>query len=90
MDIYRTLEDLSRKQDKILDLLNSKQEKADLNRVYDLTELGQILQVSRRTISTWTKQGILPCTKVSNKIWVTNAQLSEFLENHKYTNSELL
>ena len=84
MDIYRTLEDLNKKQDKILEILNSKQEKADLNRVYDLFELGQILQVSRRTISTWTKQGILPCTKVNNKIWVTSEQLKNFLENHDY------
>ena len=82
MDIYQTLEDLSKKQDKILELLNSEQEKSDLNRVYDLTELGQILQVSRRTISTWTKQGILPCTKVSNKIWVTGEQLNSFLEDN--------
>jgi len=89
MDIYRTLEDLNKKQDKILEILNSKREDSDHNRVYDLTELGQILQVSRRTISTWTKQGILPCAKVANKIWVTHAQLSEFLKNHKYTNREL-
>jgi len=82
MDIYRTLEDLSKKQDRILELLNSKQEKSDLNRVYDLTELGQILQVSRRTISTWTKEGILPCTKVSNKIWVTGEQLKNFLDQN--------
>ena len=84
MDIYKTLEDLSKKQDKILELLNSKQENSDHNRVYDLFELGQILQVSRRTISTWTKEGILPCTKVSNKIWVTSEQLKNFLENHNY------
>ena len=89
MDILKTLDDLLKKQDQILELLRKEHKEQKADKIYDLTELGQILQVSRRTISTWTKQGILPCTKVSNKIWVTHAQLSNFLENHKYTEREL-
>lgn len=84
MDIYETLEELTRGQKEILKILFSLNEERNLKEIYDLTELGQLLGVSRRTISTWTKEGILPCTKVNNKIWVTNEQLKSFLESHHY------
>ncbi len=84
IDIYEGLEDLRKGQEKILNLLSTVQEKPNIEKLYDMTELGQILQVSRRTISIWTKEGILPCTKVNNKIWVTSEQLKNFLENHDY------
>ena len=79
MDIYKTLEELSRKQDLILEMLNNKQNDNDHGKVFDLMELGQILHVSRRTIATWTKEGLLPHSRIGNKIYVSEEQLQKFL-----------
>jgi excisionase family DNA binding protein len=66
--------------EEILELLNKKAQTPDIQ-MYDLAELQEILKVSRRTISSWTKQGILPHSKIGNKIWVSDEQLREFLKN---------
>ena len=79
--ILQTLADLYKKQEEIIRRLDDFNEpkKQMLYRVEDLIE---ILQVSRRTISTWTKEGRLSHTKLGNKIWVSEPQLNAFLENH--------
>ena len=75
---------------KITELLQSQKANSGTMKMYDLADLQNVLNVSRRTIATWTKEGTLPHTKVGNKIWVTEEQLSAFLEQHSNpTGSEL-
>ncbi len=80
IDIYEGLEDLRKGQEKILNLLSTVQEKPDTEKLYDMADIARILNVSRRTIATWTKEGILEYIKVGNKLWVTEKQLNSFLE----------
>jgi excisionase family DNA binding protein len=88
--IYESLGDLFRKQEEIVDLLNEIKNHSDQEKIYSLDDLVRKLDVSRRTISTWTKEGTLPHTKVGNKIWVTEEQFNAFLEQHSnQTGSEL-
>ena len=51
-------------------------------KLYDVNDLAELLKVSRRTIFTWKKQGLLPHSQVGGKIWVTEKQLKTFLELH--------
>jgi len=48
-------------------------------------ELGVILHISKRTIAGYLAEGILPHSRVGAKIWVTEAQLQQFLEAHSNT-----
>jgi excisionase family DNA binding protein len=66
----------------IKELLKSTEANSGTLKTYDLADLQNVLKVSRRTISTWTKEGILPHTKVGNKIWVTEEQLKAFLKSN--------
>lgn len=85
-NIYEILSDLLAGQNKIISSLKELMSNSQTKKVYDLKELGDDLNVSRRTISKWTKEGILPHSKVGNKIFVTTDQFKEFLDNHN--NSE--
>lgn len=80
IDIYEGLEDLRKGQEKILNLLSTVQKKPDIEKLYDMADIARILNVSRRTISTWTKEGSLEYVKVGNKLWVTEKQLNSFLD----------
>lgn len=86
INIYDGLSDLKKGQEKIMILLHEMKEGSRQEKIYDLADLQNVLNVSRRTIATWTKQGILPHTKVGNKIWVTEEKLREFLaQNEDYS-----
>jgi excisionase family DNA binding protein len=77
-----SLADLYKRQEEIVELLNEIKNSSDKENIYSLNDIEDILKVSRRTIATWTKNGILPHTKVGNKIWVTEEQLNQFLDEH--------
>lgn len=51
-------------------------------KVYDLVDITKILKISKRTVFTWLKQGILPHSKVAGKIWISEEQLRLFLQKH--------
>jgi excisionase family DNA binding protein len=82
MDLYREFESVRSELAKITELLHSQMANSRTMKMYDLADLQQLLNVSRRTISTWTKEGTLPHSKKGNKIWVTEEQLNLFLDEH--------
>lgn len=88
--IFESLADLYKRQEKIVELLNEIKNCSDQKSIYSLDNLEEMLNVSRRTISTWTKDGILPHTKVGNKIWVTDEQLKLFLDDNSNISSNNL
>lgn len=89
-NIYESLRDLRKGQKIIMELLGKMEEGTCSEKIYDLADLIQLLNVSRRTIATWTKNGTLPHTKYGNKIWVTEEQLRSFLELHSNNTNENL
>lgn len=81
-DIGFLLGEIKAGQEKIMNLLNDQAQSKSEPRVYDLVQLQEILHVSKRTIATWLKLGILPHARVSGKIWVTDEQLRLFLDQN--------
>ncbi len=84
MDLSNEFSEVRKELTEIKKLLKSNEAYSENLKTYDLADLQQGLNVSRRTISTWIKEGILPCSKVGNKIWVSGEQLKNFLKNHEY------
>lgn len=82
MDLNFEITDIKQGQQKMLTLLNGLVEGNSQPKIYDLVDLTKILHVSKRTILTWKQNGILPHSQVGGKIWITEAQLSEFLAKH--------
>jgi excisionase family DNA binding protein len=82
MDLSYEFSELRKELTEIRELLKSKLANSDTPKMYDLVDLQEILNVSRRTIATWTKEGILEYVKVGNKLWITEKQLSSFLEDN--------
>lgn len=52
-------------------------------KVYSLEQVAEIFHVTLRTIYNWKEQGILPCTIIGSKSYLTEAQLQEFLKEHE-------
>ena len=82
MDMYFEIKEIKQRQEAMLSKLDTLIDESFQERVYDVDELADLLKVSRRTIFTWKKQGILPHTQVGGKIWVTEEQLKLFLNEH--------
>lgn len=82
MDIYFEIKEIKERQERILAGLDALIQEKSLVRLYDLEDITRVLKVSRRTVFTWLKQGLLPHSKVGGKIWVSDEQLKLFLENH--------
>lgn len=84
MDLYIQLNEISDKQDKILELLQSKvNNKSDCeDAIYDLTDLEQKLKISRRTLFKHLSSGVLEHTKIGKKIYVSEEQLQKFLNQN--------
>lgn len=87
-DLYAILGEIKAEQVKILALLQDQMKEVAEPKVYDLVQLQEILHVSKRTIATWLKEGILPHSRVSGKIWVTETQLTVFLERNSNASEE--
>jgi len=83
-DLYAILGDIKAEQKRIVALLADHLNDSAQSRekIYSLNELTDILQVSTRTLAYWKKSGILPCSQVGNKVWVTETQLLEFIEKN--------
>lgn len=82
MDLSYEFAEVRQELTEIKELLKSNAANSENLKTYDLVDLQEVLNVSRRTISTWIKEGILPCSKVGNKIWVTSKQLEAFLNEN--------
>lgn len=80
--MYFEIKEIKQRQEAMLSKLDTLIDESFQERVYDVDELADLLKVSRRTIFTWKKQGILPHTQVGGKIWVTEEQLKLFLNEH--------
>ena len=83
MDLYLEFQQVKSDLATIIELLQSKDANSGTMKMYDLADLQQLLNVSRRTIATWTKEGTLAHVKVGNKLWVSEEQLTAFLEKHR-------
>ena len=80
MDLYFEIKEIKKGQEKILDQLNTLIAENSQPRIYTTEDIEKLLDSSKRTVATWLHKGLLPHTKVLGKIWVTEAQLKEFLE----------
>lgn len=85
MDIYVQLQKIEEKQNKVLSLLEnlSNNNVAKQNKVYDLTDLENILHTSRRTILKWKSEGKLAFSQIGKKLYITDDELSKFLADNK-------
>jgi hypothetical protein len=88
MDIYYEIKEIKERQEKILSQLDTLIKGNSQEKLYNIADLADLLKVSKRTIFTWKKQGLLPCSQVTGKIWITDAQLKSFLEQNA-SNPEL-
>jgi hypothetical protein len=52
-------------------------------KVYTLNQVAKTFNVTVRTIYNWKEQGMLPCTIIGSKTYVTEAQLQNFLAEHE-------
>lgn len=82
-DLGAHFRELKAGQEAILKLLNDLSQKNSMPKIYDLVQLQEILHVSKRTIASWLKQGILPHARVGGKIWITDEQSKSFLQNNE-------
>lgn len=81
-DLGFLLGEIKAGQEKIMNLLNDQTQSKSGPTIYDLVQLQEILHVSKRTVATWLKEGILPHSRVGGKIWVSDEQLKLFLERN--------
>ena len=79
------LKKMDAKQNEILHLLQSLSngEVAKQNKVYCLTDLAEMLQVSRRTLFKWKSEGKLIFSQIGKKLYITDEELKIFLTNNK-------
>lgn len=82
MDIEIEFSKIKSDLNKILLLLEQKQNERE-TKMYDLADLQKILHVSRRTLFNYKERGILPCTRIGSKLWVSEKQLEKFLEQQE-------
>ena len=87
MDLYVQLKEIDKKQEAILSLLTELHGSGAVNnkeKVYDLTDLEQLLKISRRTLFKHLSSGILEHTKIGKKIYIREEQLQKFLSKKNY------
>ena len=53
------------------------------DKVYDLTDLENMLHVSRRSIFKWKSEGKMRFTQIGKKMYLTDAELKRFFETHQ-------
>lgn len=83
MDLYIQLEKIDAKQNEILHLVKSlsNSDIVKQDKVYDLTDLEEILHVCRRTLFKWQSEGKITFNKVGKKLYFTQKELDRFLNN---------
>lgn len=81
---------IKKKQDQMLALLselhNGAVNKGD--RLYDLTDLVDLLKMSRRTLAKHLSSGILEHSKIGKKIYINKEQLQKFLNDTNQNNTD--
>lgn len=84
MGIEEVLSHIVKKQDKTLALLEELRNGAvdNKDRLYDLTDLEDLLKISRRTLFKHLSSGLLEHSKIGKKIYISNEQLQKFLKSN--------
>lgn len=83
MDLAVEFKKLQESQEQILRMLKQSKNVNEELKVYTLNQVAKIFNVTVRTIYNWKEQGILPCTVVGSKTYLTEAQLQIFLSEHE-------
>ena len=86
MDIYSELSQMKQTQQEILSLLKDLHKDGGVSnkdKVYDFTDLAEMLHVSHRTLHKWKSAGKMRFTQVGKKMYLTDAALKRFFETHK-------
>ena len=86
MTIEDKLSLLDKKQDEILAILKDLHRGGGMtckDKVYDFTDLAEMLHVSHRTLHKWKSAGKMRFTQVGKKMYLTDAELKRFFETHK-------
>ena len=86
MDLYFEIKEIKERQERMLSKLDALIKGSSHEKLYDLADLIDLLKVSKRTVFTWLKQGILPHSRVGGKIWISDEQLKLFLEQNRMKN----
>ena len=86
MDIYNEISQMKQIQQETLNLLKGLHNNGvvgNREKVYDLTDLMEILHVSKRTLFKWKSEQCMKFSQIGKKIFVTDAELKRFLETNK-------
>ena len=65
-----------------IEMLTAYIRKSDDEIIYDLTDLEQVLKVSRRTLFKWRADGVLPLTELVGKLYISKRRLFELIESN--------
>ena len=65
-----------------IEMLTAYIRKSDDEIIYDLTDLEQVLKVSRRTLFKWRADGVLPLTELGGKLYISKRRLFELIESN--------
>lgn len=81
MTIEDLLLNIAKQQEETLLLLKDcRDKKADnKNKLYDLTDLENVLKVSRRTLFKWKSEGKMHFSQIGKKLYITDEELKRFL-----------
>lgn len=89
MGIEELLLHIVKNQDKTLALLDELRNRAvNSDKLYDLTDLVDLLKMSRRTLAKHLSSGVLEHSKIGKKIYVNEEQLQKFLSNNNQNNTD--
>ena len=86
MDIYNEISELKKIQEVTLSLVReivNNGASYGKEQYYDLTDLEKIFHVSRRTIFKWKAEGKLNFSQIGKKLYITQAELDNFLKKNK-------
>ena len=75
------LEKILQQQEDIHALLKNLCDSKEENKVYSITDLMEMFNVSRRTLFTWKSKGILTFGQIGQKLYVTQQELDRFINN---------
>ena len=79
----KLLNEILKSQEKILQKIEESRNYEQPVKLYSLGEVAQVFSVTIRTIYNWKEQGILPCTIIGSKSFLTSAQLEAFVSEHE-------
>jgi len=84
MDLAIEFQQLKDGQEKILKLIDGKQnQSSQTNVVFSKKDLAKMFKVTERTIDNWKDQGKLDFVQISSKTYFTPAHVDEFLKQNE-------